>query len=698
MKKRRKSLSVQILTLCLFLVMTVAVAVSTIFLVKIDNILISNLKNESKITMQYLNADLQKALTPFYDMLQSGSVAINAIPSHEINDAIFAQIKDKDPNVLDMYYGSVTSMYAPGGYWVCGSHWYPDTDPEWDYSWDPPKRPWHETAMANPDNIVLVDPYVDSETKKLVITISQTVRNDRGTITGVIAVDVTLDIFSDIVTKRKITDDGSTVLIESTGLYVIHPDKSYVLEKNLFDDMPLLDKKTVLSSATTVEFQGDTYISSAPVAGTEWYLVSTGLLKTLDKEVREVVVFVLFVVAGIAAASVVIALILSHRLTRPFKQLAASFDVISKGDLTVTTPDYTSKEASFLSNGFNHFSVGISSMVKEIKDSSGNIRKVAEDLSVSIDEANKAAAMVEEGVSSIKSDVDRENESIAMNEFSISKVMQEIEKLYEKIREQSAQISGSSSAIEEMVANIRSIEDSIMTVNVHIGELVKSSLEEKKRIAEASASTKLVEQQSQALAEMNEVISNVATTTNLLSMNAAIEAAHAGEAGKGFAVVAQEIRKLSETTAQQVRGSEEALASIRKLIRKIAQSSTHVEQSFDSMIEIIGKIEHLSAALKAASEEQSIGSGQLLDSIAIIKTITGDVESGASSMHVSAKDVVSVCHNLTVLSRSVADTVDKCKQGVALLNEDSKSVVFAAENTKVGVEALEKSVNHFKTR
>ena len=698
MKNRHTSLSVQILGLCIFLVIAIAAAVSLIFTINIKRLAEENLEAQAKVTMQYLDSDLYGTITPFIDMIQSGANFFSELPSFDVAESVFMKISETYPDVLDLYYGTVISMYAPGGRWVSADEWYPETDPDWDFEWDPPERPWHMAAMANPDKIMLIDPYVDAQTKKLVVTFCQTVRNGAGAITGVIAVDVMVDRLSEIVNGEKITDDGTTYLIDRDGLFVVHPDQSYVLEKNLFDEMPELDRAAVLSNGVNIVIQGNNYISSAPVQGTDWFLVSAGSLASLQAVVNRLILFVIFVVLGITVLTALVALILSYRLTTPFTKLASSFAIISKGDLTVTTPDYASKEASSLSGGFNQFTESISSMIKMIKESAGYIKKVAEDLSYSIADTNKTITMVEEGVASIKNNVNMENESIVKSESAINVVMEEINNLNGKIREQSSQISGSSSAIEEMVASIHSIESSIMTVNTHIAELVVSSQEEKKRISAATVAAKLVEQESNALAEMNEVISNIATQTNLLSMNAAIEAAHAGEAGKGFAVVAQEIRKLAENTAQQTKGSGEALLSIQKQIREIAESSAHVEQSFDGMIGIIKGIEQLSTTLKTAAEEQSVGSRQLLESISVINTITTDVETGASSMQSSAGEAVAACRNLTELSRNVADTVEKCEQGVSLFTEESKSVLYAAENTRDGVDALEMEVNHFKIK
>jgi len=206
------------------------------------------------------------------------------------------------------------------------------------------------------------------------------------------------------------------------------------------------------------------------------------------------------------------------------------------------------------------------------------------------------------------------------------------EQLNGHVAEQSAAVTESAAAIEEMVANIRSVTNSLSKNTDHVKELQAASKVGHTDLNVVVADIREIANESESLLEINSVMDNIASQTNLLSMNAAIEAAHAGDSGRGFAVVASEIRKLAVSSSQQSNTTGAVLKKIKSAIDKITKSTEAVLDKFNTIDGGIKTVADQERKVLNAMEEQEVGSKQILQAIAQVHEITNRVRSDAEQM------------------------------------------------------------------
>jgi len=217
------------------------------------------------------------------------------------------------------------------------------------------------------------------------------------------------------------------------------------------------------------------------------------------------------------------------------------------------------------------------------------------------------------------------------------KLMQEgvrvmAEQLNGHVTEQSTAVTQSAAAIEEMIANVQSVTSALSKNAGHVKELQGSSQIGHTGLNEVAADIREVANESESIMEINAVMQNIASQTNLLSMNAAIEAAHAGESGRGFAVVADEIRKLAESSSAQSKTIGAVLKKIKGSIDKITRSTENVLNKFDAIDEGIKTVAEQERGVLNAMEEQMHGSTQILQAIGRLSDITHQVKEDAQQM------------------------------------------------------------------
>ena len=555
-----------------------------------------------------------------------------------------------------------------------------------------------------------------------IISAQYPVKNEKGSVVGIIGINW-------VSTMQEIVDELIQEIYEGKGVAGIFANDSTIVAH--FDPQRLKD--SVAENAAEIKMLGDmhsriikaiknggengravainrysptfkTYLhiryQPINVSGinTPWCLMLAIPVSEINKPVREMTIFtIIFAVIVLSAASV-ITFFTARRIVKPIIGVTLTLKDISEGegDLTKRIVNNSKDEVGDLSRYFNETLEKIRNLVVKIKTEAGMLSDIGSNLATNMNETAAAVNEINANIQSIKGRVMNQSASVSETHATMEQVTVNIDKLNEHVEDQSANVSQASSAIEEMVANIQSVTGTLVNNFVNVTTLKEAS--EVGRIGLQNVATDIqgIARESEGLLEINAVMENIASQTNLLSMNAAIEAAHAGDAGRGFAVVADEIRKLAESSSEQSKTIGAILKKIKESIDNITESTENVLKKFEAIDTNVRVVAEQEDNIRGAMEEQEQGSKQILEGVSRLNEITRQVKSGSNEMHEGAKEVIQESDNLEKATQEITLGMNEMASGAEQINAAVNQINEISVRNREGIAALIKEVSRFK--
>lgn len=507
---------------------------------------------------------------------------------------------------------------------------------------------------------------------------------------GVVGVDFNLNQLTQRIREFQFPAKGyNAYFFSAGGIYVSSSDSEKIGKSVLaYEGLEKMEELRNFSQRSYSIVQiGDVYHVAVPVqmsedSGAPWVFVLTVEKSVLFRDAYWLIGATVFTVVILIFVVLLIIFYVSQSIVRPVRKISLMVEDIAKGeaDLSKTLEVQSNDELGDIASSINTFIVKLRDIIRKMKSAINSAADVQNKVTDSTKTAESFTQMMVSAVSSAFTLMDdAKNEMLGISQ-KLEDISMEVDGFKVTVENGTAVVSQSSTATNEIVATINNISSNVSGNAESLQRLAELSEDGKNRMDENAALIKQIHNSTKSMFDAIKVVNGIAQQTNLLAMNAAIEAAHAGEAGKGFAVVAEEIRKMAEDSSKNASIISKNLIDAAKLVETVTVSNTATAEVFNDLNQQVRRQALVLAEVSSAMLELAHSGNELLDISSVSRDSMAAVDNGASKIENSIVEI-------NVLIKHISANVDRVFEMIG--DVKTQNVEFGESMSNLSQEAVD---------